>query len=174
MPAEALSTSQLSYFIEAFDLTTASNRAVDPAGAPTEIYTLEVVGLPGDDVTDTGPDATEDTTDDTTADTTEDTAPDTEADTAPDTAEDTTADGSGTTVEDTTADTAADTEADTEEDNTRPRATESGCAAAGPRSNISSILFVLAGVLLFAVRAFRSIRARRATNRLSKLADRPR
>ena len=174
VPAEALTTSQLSYFIEAFDLTTASNRAVDPAGAPTEIYTLELVGLPGDDVTDTGPDATDDTTDDTTADTTEDTAADTEADTAPDTEEDTTADGSGTTVEDTTADTAADTEADTEEDNTRPRATESGCAAAGARSGINSILFGVAAMLLFAVRAFRNIRARRAANRRFKATEQPR
>jgi hypothetical protein len=169
VPAEALTTSQLTYFIEAFDLSGASNRAVDPAGAPTELYTLEVVGLPGDDVTDTGTDAGEDTTADTTEDTT--------ADTDPDTSEDTTADGSGTPVADTSADTENDTAADTEEDTrdeTRPRATESGCSAAGPRSNLSSILFVLAGVLLFAVRAYRSIRARRATNRLSKLADKPR
>ena len=178
VPAEALTTSQLSYFIEAFDLSSGSNRAVDPVGAPTEIYTLEVVGLPGDDVTDTGTDATDDTTADTTEDTVADTEADTAPDTAPDTVEDTTADGSGTTVEDTTADTTADTTedttADTEEDNTRPRATESGCAAAGARSGISSILFGLAGMLLFAVRAFRSIRAKRAANRLSKATEQPR
>ena len=182
VPAEALTTSQLSYFIEAFDLSGASNRAVDPAGAPTELYTLEVVGLPGDDVADTGADATDDTTadttDDTAADTADDTSPDTEADTAPDTADDTTADGSGTTVEDTSADTTTDdTGADAEEDTkdqTRPRATESGCAAAGPRSGLQSILFGLAGMLLFADRAFRSIRAKRAANRLSKATEQPR
>ena len=110
------------------------------------LYTLEVVGLPGDDVTDTGTDAGEDTTADTTEDTTADTA-----------------------VEDTTADTEEDTR-----DETRPRATESGCSAAGPRSNLSSILFVLAGVLLFAVRASRNIRARRAANRRFKATAPPR
>ena len=78
------------------------------------------------------------------------------------------------TTADTTADTTEDTTADTEEDNTRPRATESGCAAAGARSGISSILFGLAGMLLFAVRAFRSIRAKRAANRLSKATEQPR
>ena len=174
VPAEALTTSQLSYFIESFDLAAGSNRAVDPAAAPTEVYTIEVVGLPGDDVTDTGVDTGDDTSDDTGVDTGDDTT----ADTSDDTAEDTTADGSGTTVEDTTADapsedTTADTEADTEEE-TRPRATESGCAAAGPRSGVSSILFGIAGLLLFAVRAVRSIRARRAANRLSKATERPR
>ncbi|NQW64081.1 MAG: hypothetical protein HQ461_14730, partial [Deltaproteobacteria bacterium] len=114
---------------------------------------------------------------DTTADTTEDTTADTEADTAPDTEDDTTADGSGTPVDDTTADTENDTAADTAEDTrdeTRPRATESGCAAAGTRSNIGSILFVLAGVLLFAVRASRNIRARRAANRRFKATAQPR